>query len=247
MAAKIQINIVGQSDTGHVRSRNEDSIDFAVLDQTSAYAILADGMGGHRAGDVASNMAVEQLVARFGSNSPDEAGIISAIQRANLAIYDAAEARPDRQGMGTTLVLARIEDDTLVLAHVGDSRAYQFAQGHLTQLTRDHSLVEQIRASGAPDATDLAASVKRNVLTRALGVAPAVDISMTSLVLHNEGFILLCSDGLTDMLDDTEIAAILDQPLVTVALCQRLIGAANQAGGRDNISVILIHYNLNGH
>jgi protein phosphatase len=204
--------------------------------------MVADGMGGHRAGEIASNIAVSELAQSLHDSDWDESRLISTIQRINLSIYSQADENVDYQGMGTTLVLACIEKNSLIVAHVGDSRCYQWQLGQLKSLTTDHSLIEEMLSQGLLEKEDLAKSMRKNLLTRALGVRPGIEVTLGEFSLKEEGIILLCSDGLSDMLDDAQLEKLISAPISIELKCQNLIDEANQAGGRDNISVILISY-----
>jgi len=209
--------------------------------------MVADGMGGHRAGEIASNITVTELRQSLVDNQWDESRLISTIQQINLSIYKQAEENNRYQGMGTTLVLACIEKNSLLVAHVGDSRCYQWQQssGCLKALTTDHSLIEEMLSQGLIEEEELAKSMRKNLLTRALGVRPGIEVSLGEFALEGSGIILLCSDGLSDMLDDNQLENLLSAPTSIGYKCQNLIDQANKAGGRDNISVILISYSNN--
>ena len=247
---KLSFEIVGLTDTGKNRPNNEDSIGFEMLDDGRLYAMVADGMGGHRAGEIASNITVTELQQSLCNSQWDESRLISTIQQINLSIYKQAQENNKYQGMGTTLVLACIENNSLLVAHVGDSRCYQWieqetgneTEGTFKALTTDHSLIEEMLSQGLLEKEDLAKSMRKNLLTRALGVRPGIEVTLGEYTLENTGIILLCSDGLSDMLDDQILENILSAPMSLGFKCQNLIDEANKAGGRDNISVILISY-----
>lgn len=233
-------------DTGRARSNNEDTV---MLDTDVGAAVLADGMGGYNAGEVASEMAASSVVKQLGEwlrahGAPSDAGLHSAIvaaaETANLSVFEASATNPAYAGMGTTLVISVFRDATATIGHVGDSRAYRLRQGQLEQLTRDHSLLQEQLDAGLITPEDAALSMNRNLVTRAVGVEPIVEIEMHNHELQDGDLVLMCSDGLSDMLPDDEIAALLRQHVDLEAAGSALIAAANQAGGRDNISLILV-------
>ncbi len=237
------------SDTGKVRPHNEDCVlvrpEFGLL-------VLADGMGGYQAGEVASRISCEQveaaLVPLFEALSP-EPGLTSplrlwlhkAVDTANLAVYERAEADSSLSGMGTTLVVAILRAQELWLAHVGDSRAYSFTQEDgLRQLTRDHSLLQEQLDLGLITPEQARVSVHRNLVTRAVGIDPLVEPDVVRHLLPTGAVVLLCSDGLTDMLSDDDITAVVSSHASNLdAAARQLVDEANARGGRDNISVIL--------
>jgi protein phosphatase len=233
-------------DTGRVRRNNEDAV---AIDAQAGLAILADGMGGHHAGEVASAMACEivrQDLARWRRAWPDTSSQSAALQamvrcvaHANQAVLRAAQTRPECRGMGTTLVLVLVAGTQLLVGHVGDSRAYRWRDDQLERLTRDHSLLQEQVDAGLMSAEEAASSRRRNIVTRAVGVEPEVQLEVQAHDALPGDLVLLCSDGLTDMVSDTEIAAVLRLGGSLQALCARLIEAANAAGGADNIAVVL--------
>ncbi|WP_306606053.1 Stp1/IreP family PP2C-type Ser/Thr phosphatase [Azonexus sp.] len=237
------------SDTGVVRTRNEDAV-FA--DAELGLAILADGMGGYKAGEVASGMATTLLATSFNrflnAFRRGEEVLGDPVQRindeicaANLAIFNAAQSQPQYAGMGTTLVFAWFIDNRMYLAHVGDSRVYRWRDGDLEQLTKDHSFLQEQIDSGMISVEAARYSANKNLVTRALGVDASVDVDIAEHATRRGDLLLFCSDGLNDMLEDGEIAGILHLYGTTPALAaEHLVDRANQNGGRDNVSVILI-------
>jgi len=232
------------SDTGRVRAENEDCI--ATLPEIGL-AVLADGMGGHQAGEVASRMAVNVIAAHFrtplaGAIAPDGNTVARAIQLANSAIHEAANARPEYQGMGSTAVVALFNDDHLYIGHVGDSRAYRLRNHAFKQLTKDHSVVQELVNRGLFTPEEARQSLAKNLVTRALGTDPIIDAEITDTIVHPGDVLLLCSDGLTDVVSDPQINEILDTTGADMeAVARRLVDTANDQGGPDNISVILVH------
>lgn len=235
------------SDRGRVRENNEDAVH---VDGRLALGVLADGMGGYNAGEVASAMATAQIATELGSRSvgwgktPQYAAsmnaVVKAVQNASNAIWAAAQAHPPYNGMGTTVVVALFQHARLLLAHVGDSRAYLWRSGQLLQLTRDHSYLQEQIDAGMISADEAFTAPHRNLVTRALGVEPTVEVEIHGHDVFMGDLYLLCSDGLTDMLPDTAIAALLAEGGSLDDTAARLINAANAEGGRDNISVILV-------
>lgn len=237
--------ITGLTDTGQVRETNEDAIDW-VAEQ--GLLILADGMGGHNAGEVASQLAVEACKHSMLAELPElEAGetmaaaLQRAVARANLSVYESACSNPGQRGMGTTLVLACLQGDNLQFANVGDSRLYRFNADGLQQLSRDHSLIAEWVEKGLMSAEDARNADQKNIITRAVGLEAEVEIDLYQQHLAPGDICLLCSDGLSDVVDDETIAELLTQHADDLnGLPQRLVDSANQAGGPDNISVILV-------
>lgn len=219
------------SDVGRLRQSNED----ALLLSDPVYAV-ADGMGGARAGEVASAMAVAALHGFAGG----EQQLAQAIEDVNLRIHTASRNDPSLLGMGTTVTAAMVDGDALVLAHVGDSRAYVLRAGQLRQLTDDHSLVGELIRRGALTPEEAERHPQRSVITRALGADEVVDVDVLRVPVESGDLLLLCSDGLTGMVGDAELARILRGGGELNHLAQQLVTAANQAGGEDNITCVLL-------
>ena len=231
------IEYAWQTDVGRVRARNEDSV---AVDAELGLLVVADGMGGHNAGDVASRMAIEGVLAAMRDPALDDGGRLQgAVRRANDAIYAAAGEDFDRSGMGTTVVAAWLRPSSLIVAHVGDSRLYRLRGGAIEMLTRDHTQVQDLVDRGILTPAQARVSTRRNFLSRALGTYPDVEIDSASH-LHASGDVyLLCSDGLTNMIEDEEIAAVVRGTPSLQAAAELLVSLANEYGGRDNISVAL--------
>ena len=243
---------VMQTDVGMVRPRNEDA---AYADPQGRFAIVADGMGGHGAGDVASAMAVELLRAhREGeadrlaayARSPRPAGreaiaarLRAAVEGANHAVYERSVREPDKHQMGTTLEVMVMCGPEALIAHVGDSRSYLLREGLLTQLTEDHSVAETMRRAGTMDDATAAVSPMRSVLSNAIGVTPEVSVDLIAVALHPGDRLLLCSDGLHDYFTRDEVGLHLTGRAPTIGLA-RLIEQARARGGHDNITGIVI-------
>lgn len=236
----------GDSRIGLVRKANEDCIS----DCTGPYFIVADGMGGYVGGQVASRLAVDTADAFLRSISPahiTEEKLRESVQLANEAILKKKEGNEELSEMGTTMIVAVIENRMLHWAHVGDSRLYIFHEGELNQLTRDHSFVMELLAKGTITEEEVASHPRRNEITRAVGVKPLLTVDTGSIPLASGTQILLATDGLTGMVDDIHISQILSEYKNStrnelVACGKHLFDAAYASGARDNISLILIDY-----
>ena len=239
------MQVASRSDIGRVRTNNEDSL---WVDEPQGLLIVADGMGGHAGGEVASTVAIEAIVSHMQENlaRSDTAGqammlLQAAIRRADEAIWTAARARRELRDMGTTVVLALCRGDQAHIAHVGDSRAYLLQQGELRPLTEDHSVVAELITAGQLTPKKARVHPLRHLITRHLGSRTAVADLHTVTWGHGD-YLLLCSDGLTTMVEDRHIQnLILREGTDIQAACEALIGQANANGGQDNISVILAY------
>lgn len=242
------VQIFSATDPGLARSQNEDSIAF---DAALGLCILADGMGGHNAGEVASGMAtafikseMRNVLASTGKRiNPAEVreAIAQSISKANGAIFNMSRTNPQYSGMGTTLVVGVFRGDVLLLAHIGDSRCYRLRGEHVQQLTKDHSVwQEQVDCGLVAANNSMPRSPGQNLVTRALGVDGLVLPDIEQFDLVPDDIYLLCSDGLSDMVSDDGIAAILRSGEPFEEKPKRLVAAANDGGGRDNISVMLV-------
>ncbi len=242
------------SDSGLVRKNNEDAV---LHDSHLGLALLADGMGGHNAGEVASVMALEHIEAEFsvwlatGGRHADSEAITRVMSdcaaHANNAIQEAARKEPACAGMGTTLVFCVFLPERVFIGNAGDSRCYRWRRGELERLTRDHSVVQEYLDAGLISEAEAVTAPFRGMLTRALGVDAALVLDIELHLPEAGDLYLLCSDGITDMLSDARIAALLGpkaqqasntQPIE--GLAASLIDAANKAGGRDNASLVLV-------
>lgn len=247
-----KLRFVGQTDTGKVREHNEDTIAF---DADIGLLVLADGMGGYNAGEVASGIAVKTIVnlVRESVESQDltivdpttgltRPSIIlrDAIARANKIIYQTARTQPQCEGMGTTVVAALFFDNHVSIAHVGDSRLYRIRNGKFDQVTMDHSLLQELVDRGFYSPEEAQRAANKNYVTRALGVEQNVDVELRCEPVHKGDQYVLCSDGLNDMVEDSDIHLTVNtfnDNLDTVA--KQLIQLANDNGGRDNVSVVM--------
>ncbi len=252
-----RLEVVSQSDPGRLREGNEDAVG---CDLHHGVVVLADGMGGYQAGEVAATMAVNIILHGIQENSADsiaqDADESKAHQRAAVLLYDAvteanrriffsAQDNDALCGMGTTVVAIFFHGKRLSIAHVGDSRLYRLREHTLEQLTKDHSVLQELIDHGLFSPEQARHSPNRHLVTRALGVAETVNIELHETAVQSGDIFLLCSDGLSDMLEDRQIEQILvhhQQHMQRAAV--RLIQAANEAGGHDNISVILVRADL---
>lgn len=252
MSLKDKIIITGLTDQGKVRDHNEDSIGS---NPALGLAVLADGMGGHKGGEVASALAVDAILASLKKSlkelepggvdentgySLESIAIENAIKKANQVIFNAARKNSKYEGMGTTVVVLLFYDNRITIAHVGDSRLYRMRNNNFEQLTRDHTLIQELVDRGFYSEDDAQQSMNKNLVTRAVGVNPEVEIDLLEDMAIPHDIYLLCSDGLTDMLDDHFIEdIILDYKTNLERMAKELIKRANANGGRDNISVML--------
>jgi protein phosphatase len=251
----MEMEFGARSDRGRVRANNEDSLCLA---PDMNLFVLSDGMGGQASGEVASRLAVGTILAecrdaRLNPALPLIGGqmqgvsdasnrLLSAIRSANHAVYRAAQQDASHHGMGATLVALLFEDERMSLAHVGDSRAYRLRGGEFEQLTQDHSFVaEQVRRAIMTE-EEARASQLQNVLLRALGVEPEVEVDLDEELLIGGDLLLLCTDGLTRELSDSQIAAVLREADDAQTAADRLVDLANDAGGKDNITAIVLRY-----
>ncbi|WP_197722772.1 Stp1/IreP family PP2C-type Ser/Thr phosphatase [Sulfurivermis fontis] len=236
------LQMSGRTDVGCAREHNEDQIAW---DASAGLALLADGMGGHNAGEVASALAISVLHPLLRDLPADtleqEVGMQNAVADANKEILHKAASDVIFNGMGTTLALALFRGKGVMIGHVGDSRVYRLRGEQLTQLTADHSLLQELVASGFMTADEAAHAVNKNVITRALGIEPNVDVEVHHHEIEPGDIYLLCSDGLNDMVTDNSIAKLLmdNRDNLDVA-ADALVAEANRCGGNDNISVILV-------
>ena len=226
------------SDVGRVRAINED----LALESLTLYAV-ADGMGGHAGGEVAARTAIDALQSEFARRQSID-GLVDAVHEANRAVYDRGRADPDLRGMGTTLIAAALvateDGDRMVLANVGDSRAYRFHGSGLSQLTTDHSVAEELVARGELSEAEAAVHPHRHILTRALGVSPDIDVDVWEVVPEGGDRYLLCSDGLTNEVPAEQITGVLSQTRDPQKAAEALVKMANEAGGSDNITVVVL-------
>ncbi|MFY4729839.1 Stp1/IreP family PP2C-type Ser/Thr phosphatase [Nitrospira sp. BLG_2] len=240
---------VGRSEIGLVRTLNQDA--FAVINEVGVWAV-ADGMGGHAGGEIAAQTAIATVQAEAaassrllgnGQASPTDV-LTDLISRAHDAILNRARSKSKLKGMGTTIVLLTIVSGPVPVAyivHVGDSRAYRFRSGTLTLLTKDHTLIEKYLERGILTAETAKTHPERHVLTRALGVGSTVNPTITAFPILPEDLVLLCSDGLTKMLEDEDVRTVLAAGEINpIRVCNRLVTAALDRGGEDNVTVVVV-------
>lgn len=247
------IAIAELSDTGCKREKNEDCTG---TDLSRGVAVLADGMGGHKGGEIASELAVRTVLEHMATGldatpaggdtdgdgyCPESRLAREAIEKSNAAIHDMAVEHSQYQGMGTTIVVTVLHDDRISICHVGDSRVYRLRDGELELLTRDHTLMQELIERGFYTPEEARESLNRNIVTRALGIEPDVTVDIIEDMVLPDDVYLLCSDGLNDMVKDEEIRATLVEDGNRLnAMAQTLVDQANSNGGNDNVSVVLV-------
>jgi protein phosphatase len=249
----MRVRFSGDTNVGMKRDHNEDSY---FLPESERLAIVADGMGGHASGEVASRMAVETIVGFFRETQDEQEltwpfkvdrghrhdinRMVTAIKLANLKIHQEAQRNPACHGMGTTVVSTLFLDDSLVVGHVGDSRLYRYREGMFDQLTEDHSLLNDYIKMKHLSPEEIAAFPHKNVIVRALGMKPSVQVDIIIDSPRLGDVYILCSDGLSGMVPDAEIANLVGHEYDLDRVCDRLIAGANSNGGLDNVTVVAI-------
>lgn len=235
------------TDQGMVRTSNEDA--FAVNMERGLF-LVADGMGGHAGGEIASSMvaaALEEWITTRASGQNPEQDLLLAAREANTRVYETQSQRPELAGMGSTLIALSLHGGRYYIAHVGDSRAYRLREGRLEQLTRDHSLVWHLFENGVIRKKDLVTHPQKNLITRSIGPHPEVEIDLEQGELLEGDVFLLCSDGLTDVISDEGISeALADTGKTPQELGEGLVSSANAAGGPDNITVVIVRLEFGG-
>ncbi len=255
MAQPLRIEVVGETNVGMKRNHNEDN--FAILEEEGLY-IVADGMGGHASGEVASKLAVDTIRDFFRATSADpdktwpykmdrgkgyeENRLITAVKLANLRIYEEAQGNVGKRGMGTTVVAAFAVEGGVYLSHVGDSRIYRIRDNKIEQLTEDHSLLNDYIKMKRLSAEEIANFPHKNVIVRALGMKENVKVDTRFEVPRAGDIVLLCSDGLSGPVDDDDILAIVRSSTDLKGAVRRLIARANENGGPDNITAVLLRW-----
>jgi serine/threonine protein phosphatase PrpC len=234
----VTVKAAGLTNTGRKRRHNEDSY----VCEPPLFAI-ADGMGGAQAGEVASGLAADALREETADGLSPEERVVALIREANRRVFESASEDRSRSGMGTTATVALVHDHHVTIGHVGDSRAYLLRDGRLEQVTPDHSLVAELVRSGKLSPEEAESHPQRSVITRALGTEPDVDVDTFEVEAHAGDVFLLCSDGLSSMVDDARLGEILDRARADLDRAAReLVDAANRAGGDDNITVVLFAF-----
>lgn len=237
----MRIEYGARSDRGKVRSSNEDTFIEDIRHKTF---LVADGMGGHAAGEIASQIAastVEEFLKNLNSDSEPEELLRQAVEEANTRVYETQMQKPEFRGMGSTLTVLAFSDSRFYIAQVGDSRAYMLRDKTLHQLTRDHSVVWPLYETGILTKEDISRHPQKNLITRSIGTYPQVDVDLQNDAAFEGDIFLLCSDGLTDVLTDRDIEQTLSSRGKNAReLAELLVDAANEAGGPDNITVIVV-------
>ena len=231
------------TDVGRSRSMNQDSV-FASVDPVGPLSnlyMVADGMGGHQSGDLASRYLVRNLCTyiRETDGEPPEV-LLRAVQQVNGELYQLSTEKPEYAGMGTTLVAATVKDGVLYVANVGDSRLYLVRRDGLKQVTRDHSFVEEMVSMGRMERGSQSYLEKKNIITRAVGIDRRVEVDLFEVELEEGDYILLCSDGLSNMVDNTDLFRLSFLPGSLEKKAEAMVTLANERGRRDNISVVLV-------
>lgn len=258
MPAKDKVTTALLSDMGRVRTNNEDAV---AEDMSLGLLVLADGMGGYNAGEIASGITIATILditrrewktlrkGELDASTGYSRGALmlrNAVETAHTTIYHVSQSQPQCAGMGTTVVACMLHNDRLSIVYVGDSRLYRLRGDHFEQITRDHSLLEELIARGHYSRAEAMKLVRKNIVTRALGVEPEVTVDIIEETAEVGDIVLLCSDGLTDMVDDETIRLTLVEYADNLeAAAQKLVDTANAQGGRDNVSVVLARINDN--
>lgn len=240
------MKIVGKTDIGNYRPKNEDAFDFGYYDDGAAWALVCDGMGGVHGGQLASSTAVEfisdKLKKCYMKSMPVssfENLMLSSITTANVTVYDIGSVDLNLQGMGTTVVAAVFKNNEACIAHVGDSRAYKISENSVEQITRDHSLVQEMLDNGQITRDEYENALIKNIITRAIGISEEVDIDFDFVCINPGEALLLCSDGFSGCVSDDEILEIFNQTDID-SLAEEYIKRANDNGSRDNITVVVM-------
>ncbi len=242
------MRIVAKTDTGSVRSNNQDSYAAGELSSSVAWAVVCDGMGGASGGNIASSTAVKIISERITSSYKDSMSrssiknmLTSAIAAANIEVFDESRSDEALAGMGTTVVAAIIADDSVYVAHAGDSRAYILSNGSLNQITKDHSFVQEMVDRGRLTPDEAKDDPRKNIITRALGVNDELRVDFCEEFINKDDVVLICTDGLTNYVTVDEIVALISDGDFN-SFAERLINRANENGGGDNITVVTMSY-----
>ena len=240
------MNIIGKTDIGAVRARNEDALDYGVLSDGTSWAIVCDGMGGVHGGKIASTAAIEMISDKIKKcynplmkMSSVENLLLSSITTANVNVFDRGVYDKNLKGMGTTVVAAIVKDNEACIAHVGDSRAYIIHDNTIKQITRDHSLVQEMLDKGQLTKQEYNNNPIKNIITRAMGVDEDVDIDFDYTPINKGDALVLCTDGLSGLVSDERILEIY-QNNEFESLAQKYIDEANDNGGNDNVTVVIM-------
>lgn len=240
------MNIIGNTDIGKIRSKNEDGFNFGHFDDGTAWAIVCDGMGGVHGGQIASSVAVDivsnKIKKCYNKSMPVsslENILLSAITTANVTVYDRSRTQTELRGMGTTIVAAVVKDNEACIAHVGDSRAYIISGNTIRQVTKDHSLVQEMFDKGQITEAELETTPIKNIITRAMGIEEDVEIDFDFVCVNEGDGLILCSDGLSGLVDKNELLDIYNKTEFS-ELADKYIETANDYGGKDNITVVVM-------
>jgi len=243
----LDVRVGARTDLGRIRENNEDKFEFFEPEETELLAVkgclyaVADGMGGHASGQIASELALKTIVKNYFADPSDDVGesLRSAIKAANSYIFDAAQVIPERNGMGTTCTALVLHDDQMFVGQVGDSRAYLVREGDIRQISEDHSWVEEQVKRGALTPEEAERSPFRNVITRSLGSAPEVEVDIFQEQLQEGDIFVLCSDGLSGYVSNAEILDLADAWSPSMAAL-KLVDLANEHGGGDNVTIMIV-------
>lgn len=242
------MRIVAKTDVGSVRLNNQDSYAAGELPGSVAWAVVCDGMGGASGGNIASSTAVKIISERISSSYKNGMSgnsikniLTSAISAANIEVFDESMADSDLSGMGTTVVAAIVADNAVFVAHAGDSRAYILSEGSLSQITKDHSFVQEMVDKGRMTEDEAKDDPRRNIITRALGVQDELRVDFCEEFIDENDVVLICTDGLTNYVSDNEIISLTSDGKFN-DFAERLVDKANQNGGGDNITVVTLSY-----
>ncbi len=240
------MKVIGNSDIGKIRETNEDAFRFGKYDDGSVWAVVCDGMGGVSGGRLASSIAADMVSRKIEkSYNKSMTGVsvenmlLSAITTANVTVFDRSTVDNGLKGMGTTIVACVVKGSTACIAHVGDSRAYIISRGNIRQITKDHSLVQEMLDNGQITKEQFDNHPNKNIITRVLGVDEEIEIDFDYIDVSNGDLIILCSDGLSGFVDSERILEI-SKNCRFETLCDKLIDTANENGGRDNITVVAV-------
>ena len=235
------------SDVGKIRDINQDAY-YYIEDDKLPIFIVADGMGGHKAGEVASNLAISTIIRHYESSKQKILSkemfipqfLNESVELANDNLIEEASGDDELKGMGTTVTMCLILDNEVYIGHVGDSRAYLLRNGELSQITQDHSLVGELLRIGSITKDEAVNHPKKNIITRALGSNPKINVDVFNRELQNDDKIILCTDGLTNMVTEEKILEILLSSEIPSAVCSTLVNISNEAGGIDNTTIMII-------
>lgn len=240
--------VIGKTDIGMIRKQNQDSYQYGMLPDGAVWAVVCDGMGGETGGEVASSLAVDSIGGSITRAYRDEMTansirtmLLSAISAANIRVYDKAKSNQTLNKMGTTVVAAVVKDQKAHIAYAGDSRVYLIEPGQVQQITRDHTMVQALVERGEITSDQAKTHPQKHVITRALGVEQGIDIDYAEAQAGAEDVLMICTDGLTNYLEEAEIARIV-RAHGPEACLQKLIDAANSRGGTDNITIVAVFH-----